>query len=126
MNFITTYAVKMESTLQEMRVVVGGITFALGAQEGSSEPSLSANASPPEPRTAAPKGKEVVTVESSKELEVTKKEPGGHKLVTSTAGMEAAVVLQHLSTLRQPPTLRQCHGSSLKVNFLHHQKKLMP
>lgn len=91
-NFITTYAAKVESVLQDMRVVVGGISFALGAQEDSSDPSESASVSERE-RTALSKDKDIVKVETSEERDSTPKRSDVPKSMSSVGGKEAVSAL---------------------------------
>lgn len=65
MSFITTYAAKIESVLQEMRIVVGGITFAMGSHESPSKSTQSASTSQPHDKAPQSKRKELVLVKQA-------------------------------------------------------------
>lgn len=119
-NFITTYAAKVESALQDIRIVIGGISFALEVRGSSSDPSESTSVSQHNERTVVAKGKEIVRVETSEEPDSTPKKSDVPKSMSSVGGKEAVSALQYLSAFPTPSTHLKRSGdekpSSSKVD----------
>lgn len=106
LSFITTYAVKVESALQDMTTIVRGISVAVGMHGSSSDPSGSASVSldmsQQERRVHKQRGKEIVVVGTSEEPEYTPHAARVTKSISSVRSKEAVSTLQHLKATEDP------------------------